>query len=1378
MHMKVFYSFALCLWMNVTFVQAQHTVPLSFIGIEKGLSNNSVTSIYQDKRGFMWIGTNDGLNRFDGYAFKIFRNTFGDSSSLLSNRINCVVADKSEQLWIGTKEGLCIYRQDSAFFYLPKYRDVLNGQQAPFNIIISDIKVKTDNTVYVATAGRGLVVFAPGKREGRQLLLKENGKPASNHYNVQAIAGENSEATYLFVLGRGICLYRGDSVTVVNNTIRYANSMTPDQYGSLWLGTEDGLHRFDIRTNSYTAVYNETNKTLTGNVVTNVYADRDKQLWVQTDGGGLNILNPATGVFDKERAARINALLSSTAMTVVQQDREGRMWIGTLRGGINVLDPNKLIFENKAHDPDASKGPASDFILSFYEDADKNIWVGTDGNGISIWNRSTNRFSHISYSGDRGSIGNNFVSGITGDYNRDIWVGTFGGGVNKYKGGGHFEYYPLFNEDNTEDKNVWLLYEDRQHNLWAGTVRNGRLYTLDRTANRFVLFDNSIYDVIALHEDKSGQLWAGNFNDLIRVDKKNKKHTRYQIGKPVRAIAEDNTGNLWIGTEGGGLVLFDSRKGKIKERLTESDGLTNNAILNILVDNAGHLWMSTFNGISEFDPVTRVFKNYYQADGLPGNEFNYNAAARLSNGQLLFGGIKGFTLFQPEMVTDRTTEPPVYLTGMLVDGVPYDKMVTTLTLPYNKSGISFDYVALEYSMPGKISYAYFLEGWDKDWNYVHKRRTGNYSHLREGTYRLLVKATNGAGVWGKETQVLEITIRPPWYRTWWALSLYLLLLSAVIYLVHTYKKRQERLKYEIQVEKINTRNERERAQKEKLIAEKERQIADNERHISEKEKEIALKEREINEKRVSFFTNIAHEFRSPLTLIINPVRSLLANSELPEITGDLNIIQRNARRLLGLVDQLLLFRKAESEADKLKVSRLAVTMLCREVYMYFVHEAKAKKLDYIFEGGDDSLVLYADREKVEISLYNLISNALKYTPEGGRVVVAVKEEDKKIQLLVKDTGYGFSEEIGQRIFDKFYRAEGNDITSKPGFGIGLYLVKYFTELQHGTVSWQSEPGKGSAFVLHYQKGKAHFSEADHAAEMPKEEEVRSAFQPETAVLKVPEARPAQLSVLTSSKPVMLVIDDDAEMRKYVQDMFRDEFITREAENGTTGFELAKQLVPDVIISDIMMPGVSGVTLCKMIRAERSLAHIPVLLLTATSSQETQLQSAEGGADDYLIKPFSIELLKARIAALLRNRSQVQQYLYDEVTQKINNPKISAEDKAMMDRCAAIIEEHLDDPKFTIDVLAKEMSMSTSNLYKKIKAASGYSTNNFIRFVRLRKAAVLLIESNLNINEIAFVVGISDIKYFREQFHKLFGVNPSEYMKKYRRSFGKNFSLSQ
>ncbi|MDR6340631.1 signal transduction histidine kinase/ligand-binding sensor domain-containing protein/DNA-binding response OmpR family regulator [Filimonas zeae] len=1352
---------------------AQPGVPLTELGIENGMSNNSVTSIYQDRRGFIWIGTNDGLNRYDGYAFKIFRNTFGDSTSLLSNRINCITADKSERLWIGTKEGLCVYRQDSALFRLPKYRDKLSNQLLPFNIIISDIKVRTDNAVYVATAGRGLVVFDNGRKEGRQVLLKERNK-TTGKYNVQAIAGENMAAAWLFVTGQGLCVYKGDNVLVVDSSLRYANSMVLDRNGSLWIGAENGLHRFDIRTGRYTAFYNEASGVLNSNVVMSVFLDKDQQLWVQTDGGGIAILDPATGIWNKGRSDTLNAGLSSRAMTVVQQDREGRMWIGSLRGGIHLWDNNKPVFVNKSHDPDASKGPVSDFMLSFYEDAEKNIWVGTDGNGISIWNRQTNRFSHMSHSAAPGSLGANFVTGITGDKEGNIWVGTFGGGVNRYRGNGRFEYYPLYNSE-AEDKNVWRIYQDKDGDVWASTVRNGRLYLLDKTLNRFVLFDRFIYDVIALYEDKAGQLWAGNFNELIRIEKKAKKYTRYVIGKPVRAMAEDANNDLWVGTEGGGLLLFDRKSGTIKERLTEKEGLSNNAVLNILTDHAQHFWIATYNGIGEFDPVTRVFTNYYQADGLPGNEWNYNAALKLHNGELLFGGINGFTVLNPEQMKERTAEAPVYLTGMQVNGSPLDGFRGSLTLPFHQATIAFDYVALEYSVPGKIQYAYYLEGWDKDWNYVHKRRSGNYSHLTEGTYRLLVKATNGAGEWGKETQVLEIVVLPPWYRSWWAYMLYVLVVSGGIYLVHTYKKRQEWLKYEVQVEKINARNERERAQKEILIAEKERQIADNQRQISEQEKELALKEREINEKRVSFFTNIAHEFRSPLTLIINPVQSLLNTEDSEGIRDELQVVQRNAKRMLGLVDQLLLFRKAESEAGSLAVSRISVIDLCREVYQYFVHEARSKKLEYVFEAVGEKPELYADREKIEVSLYNLISNALKYTPAGGRVVVAVREEGGYICLSVQDTGYGFTPEIGARIFDKFYRAEGNDITSKPGFGIGLYLVKYFTELQHGRVTWQSESGKGSCFTLSFLTGKEHFAAADMVVETT----------PVTAAAVLPEkpqpvakasAKQAALPALASSKPVMLVVDDDAEMRRYIQDMFAEECITYEAENGTIGFEMARQLVPDIIVSDIVMPGISGVTFCKMIRAERSLAHIPLLLLTATSSADTQLQSAEGGADDYVIKPFSAELLRARVGVLLRNRSQVQQYLFDEVTHHINNGRISAEDKALIERCAAIIEEHLDDAGFTIEVLAKEMGMSTSNLYKKIKAATNYSTNGFVRFVRLRKAAMLLIDSHLNINEIAFVVGISDIKYFREQFHRQFGVNPSEYMKKYRRSLGRHFKM--
>jgi streptogramin lyase len=611
-------------------------------------------------------------------------------------------------------------------------------------------------------------------------------------------------------------------------------------------------------------------------------------LWVATDGGGINILNIATGVINHLVPDQYKKSLTSASVYAIYEDKESRKWIGTLRGGINIIDLQKNKFKTIAHDPYNKNSLINNFVLSFCEDTDGSIWIGTDGGGLSYWDRAKNTYTNYQHNqNDLNTISNNFITSIVKDSRSDIWIATYGGGINRYNRKDHSftRYRCIYTAFKLEDRNVWKLFEDSQGNLWAGTCAGGRLYRYDRQTDKFELFDESLNDVITLMEDRQGDLWAGTFNELIRIDTKSKRHQKFRPGSSVRTIYEDKAGVLWIGTEGGGLQQLN-RKSLTFTRYTESDGLSANSVLNILEDKSRNLWISTFNGLSKLDINRKVFKNFYESDGLQSNQFNYNAALVSKRGEFLFGGIRGFNIFYPDSITAAGSIPQLTLTALKINNVPVEQdsvftkgknlfTIDKITLPYEKAMLSVDFVALEYSAPDKISYAYYLEGWDKDWNYVGKLRTANYSRLNDGRYTLRIKSTNAEGIWNTKERVIQITVLAPWYRTWWAYMIYIALAGAAIYFYLLYKNRQARLKYEIQVAHIE-----------------------------------AEKEKELNEKKLSFFTNVAHEFRTPLTLIINPVKELLYSNGQAKDTGDLNIVYRNARRLLSLVDQLLLFRKA------------------------------------------------------------------------------------------------------------------------------------------------------------------------------------------------------------------------------------------------------------------------------------------------------------------------------------------------------------------------------------------------------------------------------------------------------------------------------------
>ncbi len=1331
------------------------SVPLHYLGIENGLSNNSVRCIYQDHDGFMWFGTYDGLNRFDGYEFKVYRNILNDSHSLAHNYIYAINEDRDHNIWVGTGQGISVYHRRSARFNPAFYISYATKARLPITANINAIKTDPAGNVLIGSNGGGLLIQAPDAKAAVQLPFFRASVPPQS-YNVHGLAIDRSGRAWLLVQDVGLCRYdyTTKKIVVVNDVIRNMRCLEADGTDNLWIGTNTGLHKYNIASNTITESYKEEANQLTSLNLTTLKLDKQQQLWIGTEGGGVNILNTITRTFSYLLPGEDKKMLSSESAFTIFEDKESRKWIGTLKGGINIIDPHTNQFQTISHSPFSKNSLIYNFVSSFHEDKSRKLWIGTDGGGLSIYDRVNNKFTNYRHSaGNPVSLSHNSVTSIQQDQHQNSWISTFGGGINQFNPVTQtFSHYRCINDSTgTENKNVWLLYHDRAQQLWASTFGNGKLYRYNHVTNRFEVFDQELNDLISLEEDSRGQLWGGNSYQLSRIDTKTRKHDHYNIGKPIRAIFEDSKQRLWLGTEGGGLILFDPQQGKIAARYSVDDGLCNNSVLNILEDKDGNLWLSTFNGLSKFNPSLKTFRNFFQSDGLQSNQFLYNSALRLRSGDLVFGGINGFNIFNPDSLRSRNHFSPVLLTGLRMNNQPVasnheyvtgfnGNQVGSVSIPYNTS-IAFDFATIEYSSPGKIKYAYYLEGWDRGWTYTNNIRTANYTHIREGNYTLRIKSTNAEGTWnGKETTV-RLTVQPPWFRTVWAYFLYTAVIGAVVFFLIRYKAAQAKLKYKVKLAQLN-----------------------------------AEKEKEINEKKLSFFTNISHEFRTPLTLIINPARDLLEKQEEDEQNGikeNAGTIYRNARRLLSLVDQLLLFRKADSEQDKLVLSLVDLEVVCREVFECFVQQAHAREITYefIIEPGD--YTVYADKEKIEIVLFNVVSNALKYTPEKGAVTIRLCSTGEGVQVCVADNGPGIPPEIGNKLYERFYRDESVKRFSNTGFGIGLFLTKHFIDIHKGTIRYESEVGKGTTFYVTLQKGKTHYGEnAEFSTGGENSVMLRELVEePEE---NIPKTR---LEALVMDRQSLLVIDDDRQMREYLVTLFSDKYQVYEAESGEAGLLIAEQNLPNIIISDIKMAKMSGMDLCQVIKTSPELRHIPVVLLTGASSKDSLLKSAEVGADDHITKPFEKDFLLARIENILKSRSDLQQYFFKEITLQKNDLKVSAEDKEFINACIRIVEDHLLDDQFTIQTLATEIGMSHSNLYLKVKAISGQTVNSFVRFIRLRRAAALLISTDCNVNEVILQVGINDKKYFREQFNKLFGMNPSEYIKKFRKPFKKNHTLS-
>jgi len=1352
------YILYIVLLVLISFTCFSQEYPVKFLDISDGLSNNSVTTIYQDSDGFMWFGTYDGLNRYDGYNFKIYRNKINDKNSLAFNTIYNIEGDSKKNIWVGGANGACVFDKKEAIFHPLNFVSKNNTTQI-LKDVVHQIRSVSKEQVLVASQNFGVLIYENGSYTAKSAGLEQSNKLQFN-YNATVLENDSkNNRCWVYVRNVGICQYNYNSkkLNVVYALTMEVKCMKLSADAILWLGTDDGLYSFNTHTKFLSSNYLPVNCT-----VSDIRIDKKKEMWVTTDGRGIYKVIGQSKKAVPYSLAKGKQLVKSNSIWSLHEDASGNMWIGTLRGGISMIGNSPKYFKNIRYNVKDSD-PAENFILSFCEDEKKNLWIGTDGAGLKYWDKKNNTYTIYSTTAASGhKISSNFITGIIRDNNNDIWLSTWAGGVNRINPATNtitqFSCYNPFTKQ--IEKNIWFVYKDNDGDIWASATNEGSLYLFDRAKNSFVLFNKTIDNLQCLVEASDGKFWGCNYTSLLAIDKKSKKYQKFLIGNPIRCIHEDKDKNLWLGTQEGGLVLFD-RKTNTFKRLTTDDGLPSNTILRLLEDKFGNLWMSTYNGICRFDKKTKTFRNFSVNDGLQSNQFSFNAGLKLSTGEFLFGGINGFNSFFPEDIKEYNQKNNLLLTDFYLNNQPIEESknelitewdsgrIKEVNLPYDQTALSIEFVALDYNNADKINYAYYLDGWDDSWNYVGQARKANYARLAEGTYVFKVKTTNFRGGWNKEKSLITVIVSPPWYRSWWAYSFYLMAGAGIIYGYIRYNKNKEKLKFQVK------------------IAELER-----------------AKEKEVAEKQSSMFTYISHEFRTPLSLIINPLKKAIkkGNVENSSSVSDLVIAHRNARRLLSLVDQLLLFRKAENDADELKMSVINVNNLCYEIYQCFVNQAKDKNIDYTFQIPENNIEIIGDYEKIEISLFNLISNAFKFTPVGGEISLHLSENQTDVIIEVSDSGTGIAQDDLETVFEKFKRVNSKvPVGGSSGFGIGLFIVRYFVEKHKGTVSCASEIGKGSTFKLTFLKGQDHFEDLHISIVVPKlsplVEELMADDIDDIVEVSTQSAPDNELhKVMLTEKRTLLIVEDNTDIRNYLIQLFSETHIIYSADNGEEGLKLTKKHMPDLVISDIAMDVMDGLELCRKIKENSSLSHIPVILLTASKNPETHLQGISDGADDYITKPFDDDLLVARVESLLKSRSNLRTYFLDSITLRENTQKVPAEYQEILKKCIAVIEANIHKRDYTIKNFAAEMGMSHRTLYTKIKIISGQTLNAFIRSIRIRKAAMLMLTENMNIAQASVEVGFEDPKYFRQQFVKLFGMTPSEYIKKYKSSFNSDLNI--
>jgi signal transduction histidine kinase/ligand-binding sensor domain-containing protein/DNA-binding response OmpR family regulator len=1352
------------------------TLKFTSLSSKDGLSSNIVKAIIKDRYGWMWFATEDGLNRFDGSRFFVYRHGERDPGSLRANDITCLYEDKAGRLWIGTNGGsLNVYdRQNDAFTDAAGFE----GGHVLHDATIRSISGDTEGKIWTASFN-GLYRIDPLQHKFCPLPAVVSGIPAFANGKVSWLY-QDSRGTMWIGTGTGLYAYRaangsvqaythsaaGDS-SLVSNDIR---AITEDRSGNIWIGTNEGVSMLAPGKNKFRnfLFHNNNAQPANSNPVFAMTADpASGNLWLGTEEG-LNILDPQTGKFthiapDKRRTY---GLTRKSVRSIFIDDR-GIYWVGTFQGGVNKFDKNLNLFELKQGNAFDANGLSSSVITCFAEGKDSTVFIGTDGGGLNLFHRKSGLFSHISLPclGPQAS-GSLSILTLLADRKGRLWIGTYGKGVFCFDPAGgtcrHLVQGTAPGQLSSND--IFDIKEDRHGAIWIGT--NGRgVNVIDPASGRIrSYFDPATNGprvlngyIRAIEEDKDGNIWLASHGSGVACINPatgnyhvyNKDNSNLPVNT-VYSILCDSRGNIWLGTAGGGLSLFNPKEGRFTS-YAEKNGLANAMVYKIVEDEGGQLWISTNTAISSFDAATTRFTNYTQDNGVQKSNFVRGAGIRLRDGELYFGGLDGFNFFNPRRLTQNRNVPAVVFTELRVANQsvgpsakgPIQEQISIareISLHYRQS-FSLSFAALDYTSSQQNTYAYKLEGFDKDWNYTGRVKTASYTNLDPGDYVFRVKVRNSDGVWNTQGASIRIHIEPPFWRTVYAYVLYAaLVIGAFLFYRHLTLQKWKR--------RFAAEQEKRRVQ----------QLIEQQR----KEAEVA---REVDQMKIKFLTNLSHEFRTPISLIMGPVDNLLQRGPAEPESGYLHTIRRNAKRLLNLVNQLLDFRKMEENELSLHMAEGEVIAFIKEVFDSFKDLAERKKIRYTFCTGIQQVPAGFDHDKLERILFNLLSNAFKFTPAAGSIQLEVEKEPQPLQektawlvISVSDTGIGISESEKDKIFERFFQAHSPTLLNQ-GSGIGLSITQEFVKMLGGTIDVKSRPGEGTVFRVRLP-----FSLAEPAGS-----ENLTAGAPHAAAA-TPEANGTVADPVKEEthKTVILLVEDDDDFRFYLKDNLKNHYKVIEASNGREGWQKTLAHHPLLVVSDISMPVMDGIQLSNKIKSDKRTSHIPVVLLTALTGDEDQLKGLATGASDYVTKPFNFEILHSKIRNLLLLNHTLKTAYSKQIQLQAPEPAIESADEALLKQVRLYIEEHLTDPQLSVDQLSRQIGMSRSSFYSKMLALTGQTPVEYIRSVKLEKAAVLLEKSGLNVAQVAYETGFASANYFAKAFKAKFNILPSDYANRKRK----------
>jgi|WetSurMetagenome_2_1015567.scaffolds.fasta_scaffold00002_85 signal transduction histidine kinase/ligand-binding sensor domain-containing protein/DNA-binding response OmpR family regulator len=1309
-----------------------------------GLPNNQIQCIYQDSKGWIWLGTSHGLSRFDGYRFVNFIPDPKDTSSLSGNLVRVIFEDSHGNLLIGTENGgLNLFdHQKEKFLHPYAHNPEFGTREVSVNTITKD----SDGNIYLGT-DRSLLKIDKNGTLSRITPETINHQTGFSFGFIRVIQFDETGKLWIGT-SDGLLLYYPENNLIENIEVPLANRQSNEVFdifrdndGLLWIGTySNGVLICDpsdksIRRLDLSPYYDRTE------TVRSISKGILGDYWIGTRGG-LYVYSKTRGVTGYFRHDdRDMRSLANNSVLDIYHDSRGETWIGT-RGGLNLLAKSKQVFHDYSALPNDNHFLNSNIIYAFWIESNGKIWIGTEDGGINILDPEKGTFKFLTAKpGDPGSISQNCVKAFQEDGKGNLWIGTFWGGIDVYnlKTGNisHFRHSPD-NRSSLSDNRVWAFCRDDAGGIWVGTTAGLDRYNPE--TGSFTHFPHLVNNkgVSWISIDSEKNIWFGTTDEVLIYNPLTESLRRYQ--EHARSFLEDSEKRCWIATTDKGIALYSKLNGPLRY-FGENEGLANNQSLCIVEDNNRNLWISTSNGLSKFDPSKEQFRNFSSRDGLRNDQFNYGAAYKDDKGNLYFGGISGFNMFNPADILTEESDVPLVFTEFRIFNKPVpignDKNAILkksisetdhIELRYDQNVFTLEFAALDFINSSSNLYSYYLGGFDKGWNEPSTSRLATYTNLNPGDYHLMIRRVlPGNSPPGGEL-TLGITIIPPYWMTWWFRSILILLICGLSYLIIRFIFNREKIKNELVFEKTKAKNLH-----------------------------------ELDMLKLRMFTNISHEIRTPLTLILGPLEKLISEKVPREdVSSHLNLVYRNTKQLDNLINQLLDFRKLETGNLRLETIQDDMVRLVSEVVQSFQEYAREKQITLEFHTLKKKLITFFDPDKIKTILNNLISNALKYTGEGGLVSVHLSlvfsdpEEDslnnhyeeQYIEISVKDNGKGISDNNIEKIFTRFFRIDSKNVST--GTGIGLSLVKELVKLHKGTIDVHSKPGKGSKFTVRLP----------YEPELPENiRNLEAADIDKTGILN----NDGHGHELHEDAHIMLIVEDNPDVRYFIRSHFEPVYSIYEARNGKEGLEIAVEVIPDVIISDILMPDIDGFEFCKRIKKDERTSHIPLLFLTALHSREHEMEGLSYGADDYITKPFDISILQTKVENMLQIRRTLKEKYTSQIVLKPSDLTITSPDERFLKRAIEVVEKNISNSDLDIEQFATEVGVSRMQLYRKFDALTNMTVKEFVRSIRLKRASQLLLDRKMSITEIAYAVGFKDLSHFRKCFHREFGMSASEYI---------------